>query len=218
MENTCACVLSPWPWPQEGLFLALALKFFVSLALASSLVSSTSPLDDIPLVVVKKSPDNIFVAPSHIFNLSLNTGIFSNLFKKAKIIPIPKVRNPNTLNQYRPISLLPIFSKILEKIVHKRFYSFLTLNSLLSPTKFEFRKLYSTSHAATNLANTVTSFLDKKQMVLVIFSDLRKAFDTVDHNIFLSKLQKFGVSGKAYKWFSSYLTDRSQTVCYHFIS
>ena len=78
------------------------------------------------------------------------------------MIPIPKERNPKTLNQYRRISLLPIFSKILEKIVHKIFYSFLTSNSLLSPSQLGFRKLYSTSHAAPYLANTMTSSLDKK--------------------------------------------------------
>ena len=204
--------------PKSSLFLSAASPWEIKKILNEIPSKYSSGWDDIPSVVVKKPPDNVLVALSHIFNLSLNTGIFPNLFKKAKIIPIPKVRNPKTLNQYRPISLLPIFSKILEKIVHKRFYSFLTLNSLLSPTQFGFRKLYSTSHAATYLANAITNSLDKKQMNLGIFLDLRKAFDIVDHSILQSKLQKYGVRGNAYKWFSSYLADRSQTVCYHFIS
>ena len=203
--------------PKSSLFLSATSPWEIKKILNAIPSKYSSGWDDIPSVVVKKSPDNVLVALTHIFNLSLNTGIFPNLFKKAKIIPIPKVRSPKALNQYPPISLLPIFSKILEKIVHQRFYS-LTLNSLLSPTQFGFRKLYSTSHAATYLAKTITSSLDKKQMVLGIFLYLREAFDTVDHSILLSKLQKYGVRGNAYKWFSSYLADRSQTVCYHFIS
>ena len=127
--------------PKSSLFLSATSPWEIKKILNEIPSKYNSGWDDIPSVVVKKSPDNILVALSHIFNLSLNTGIFPNLFKKAKIIPIPKVRNPKTLNQYRPISLLPIFSKILEKIVHKRFYSFLSLNSLLSPTQFGFRKL-----------------------------------------------------------------------------
>ena len=154
---------------KSSLFLSATSPWEIKKVLNEIPSKYSSGWDDIPSVVIKKSPDNVLVALSHIFNLSLNTGIFSNLFKKAKIIPIPKVRSPKALNQYRPISLLPIFSKILEKIVHKRFYSFLTLNSLLSPTQFGFRKLYSTSHAATYLVNTITSSLDKKQTVLGIF-------------------------------------------------
>ena len=170
----------------EGLSLVLTLAFFVSLALASSYVPSTLPLimkllitnslltnsmniaqlliyhenrwEDIASVVVKKSPDYILVALSYIFNQSLNTGIFPNLFKRAKIISISKVRNLKTLKQYRPISLLSIFSKILETIVNKTFYSFLTSNNLLSPSQLGFRKLFFTSHAAAYLVKYYFKF------------------------------------------------------------
>ena len=110
--------------PKSSLFLSAASPWEIKKILNEIPSKFSSGWDDIPSVVVKKSPDNTLFALSHIFNLSLNTGIFPNLFKKAKIIPIPKVRSPKALNQYRPISLLPIFSKILEKIDTKDFIHF----------------------------------------------------------------------------------------------
>ena len=136
LEHSC-------PWPREvlsseRLSLALASDFFVSLASASSLVSSTPPLiittmkpksscgiDDIPSKVIKFTPNNILTALSHIFNLSLSQGKFIEHLKTAKIIPIYKKGDSKNITNYQPISLLSCFSKLLEKIVQVRLTNFL---------------------------------------------------------------------------------------------
>ena len=120
------------------------------------LLKYSSEWDDIQSVV-ENLANNILVALSHIFNQSLNIGIFIILSKRAKIILIPKVRNPNTCQSVPTNKFVTNFFLILEKIVHKRFYPFLTSNNLLSPTQFGFRNLSFTSHAATYLASIITS-------------------------------------------------------------
>jgi hypothetical protein len=116
------------------------------------------------------------------------------------------------MNNYRPISLLSIFSKILEKIVCNRLTDHLETHSLLSTQQFGFRKNHSTSHPMNLMLNSLTSALNSKKHSIVIFCDLKKAFDTCNHSILLSKLTKLGVRGTELLWFKSYLTNRQQFV------
>ncbi|MBY0379860.1 MAG: reverse transcriptase family protein, partial [Burkholderiales bacterium] len=116
------------------------------------------------------------------------------------------------MNNYRPISLLSIFSKILEKIVCNKLTDFLETNSLLSSHQFGFRKSHSTTHPMTLLLNKLSSALNSKKHSIVIFCDLKKAFDTCNHSILLSKLYSIGVRGADLKWFESYLSNRQQFV------
>ena len=169
-------------------------------------------LDGIPSVVLKQFPEKILVALSHIFNLSLSLGIFPCRFKTAKVIPVFKKGSPNDVNNYRPISLLPVMSKILEKVMYKRVLSFLNQHQFFYDGQFGFRKKHGTNHALTLLVENITEGFENKQSVLGIFLDLSKAFDTIDHNILINKLQHYGIRGLAGDWFRSYLNTRYQHV------
>jgi hypothetical protein len=161
---------------------------------------------------VKNFIHELSVPLHHIISLSLVNGIVPDQLKIAKVIPIHKGGDRSLPDNYRPISLLPNFSKILEKIVSVRLTNFLNENNLISPCQFGFRKGHSTVHSLTHFINNITKALNDKKHSIVIFCDLRKAFDTVDHRILLTKLSNLGVSGAALHWFSSYLTNRKQFV------
>jgi hypothetical protein len=153
------------------------------------------------------------IAPlKHIFTQSLASGIVPDKLKIAKIIPIFKSGDPTDVNNYRPISLLSSFSKILEKIVQTRLIKHLETLNLISDQQFGFRSHHSTSHPMLLLLNKVSTALNNKQHALVIFCDLKKAFDTCNHVILLKKLNKIGICGLELEWFKNYLINRQQFV------
>ena len=121
----------------------------------------------------------------HIFNCSLKMGIVPDLLKIAKVIPIYKGGDSSEMNNYRPISLLSNFAKILEKIVHNKLTSFIESKNVMSSSQFGFRKKHSTLHPLTHFLNNISSTLNTKQHSIVRFCDLQKAFDTCDSNILL---------------------------------
>jgi hypothetical protein len=172
----------------------------------------TSDVTGLSTNLLKKVFTPILTPLSHIFTLSLTTGHVPSPLKIAKIVPIFKSGDCLDMNNYRPISLLSIFSKILEKIVCNRLTDHLETHSLLSTQQFGFRKNHSTSHPMNLMLNSLTSALNSKKHSIVIFCDLKKAFDTCNHSILLSKLSKLGVRGTELLWFKSYLTNRQQFV------
>ena len=116
------------------------------------------------------------------------------------------------MNNYRPISLLSIFDKIIEKLMHKRLYEFFDDNNILYDKQFGFRKNNSTIFSLIEITEKIKESIDKGKFGCGIFIDLRKAFDTVNHDILLRKLEHYGVRGNAINWFDSYLRERVQYV------
>ena len=133
--------------------------------------------------------------------------------KIAKVIPIFKKGDKLDRGNYRPISLLTSFSKILEKLVYSRLIKFLSCCKILSDNQFGFRKKHSTNHAMIILIDQIIHAIDNHSHTIGLFLDFSKAFDTIDHEILLYKLSHYGIRGRALEWFRSYLTDRSQFTC-----
>ena len=171
---------------------------------------SSAGFDNINPKILKTSIYSIVNPIVNIMNSSISTGIVPDSLKLAKVIPIHKKGEKNCLNNYRPISILPTFSKILEKIIHKRLYKFLTNHNIITQSQYGFRPKLSTEHAVLDLQNSIINNLDKNNTSIAVFLDLSKAFDTINHTILLNKLKYYGIRGLALKWFESYLSNRKQ--------
>ena len=167
---------------------------------------------DIPVHVVKFTVKTIAPYLTTIFNKCMSEGYFPNELKTGKISPIHKKENEEILDNYRPVSTLPIFGKIFEKLIYTRLYGFLADENIIYENQYGFRKGHSTSHALNYSVNYTETHVKNKKHVLGIFIDLSKAFDTLDHSILLNKLSNYGINGNALKLITSYLTDRQQYV------
>ena len=140
----------------------------------------------------------------------MHAGIFPDSLKIGKITPIFKKGDSELIENYRPISTLPVFGKIFEKVIYCRLYSFLTSQNTLYENQFGFRKSHSTSHAINYSVSHIKRELEKKNYVLGIFIDLSKAFDTIDHKQMIYKLNHYGIRGTTNDLLKSYLTNRFQ--------
>ena len=152
-----------------------------------------------------------------LINASLLTGQFSDCFKQAIVVPLLKKHNLDSseLKNYRPVSNLRFVSKLLEKVVQLQLQSHLTSNGLMPPTQSAYRASYSTETALLKIFNDMLMAADKGETTALCMLDLSAAFDTVDHEVLLAKLQRmFGVSGAALNLLKSYLMNRSYRVIY----
>ena len=172
---------------------------------------STGP-NGIPVFLLKTFNDFFSKILSKLINLSFEKGVFPDLLKMAKVIPLHKKGSKFDHLNYRPISLLSVFSKIYEKLIYSRLYSYLTKYNLIYQKQFGFRSSYSTNHAIISITEHIRRLLDDGELVCGIFVDLEKAFDTVLHDIFCEKLKAYGLRGKINDLLKSYLKDRKQFV------
>ena len=144
--------------------------------------------------------------------MSVIQGDFPDTLKIAKVIPIYKGDDEQMVQNYRSISILPFFSKIYEKIIYNHIINFLTINDILYDKQFGFRKGHATNHAIITLVDKVARALDTGKIVVGVYLDLRKAFDTVPHTILLDKLHRMGIRGNLLCLIKNYLEDRAQFV------
>ena len=174
--------------------------------------NKASGSDGIDAIYLKLGSKAIAPSLSGIFNRSLTTGIFPSEWKIARVTPVFKSGSRSDPANYRPVSLLPIVSKLLEKRVFEALNHHFESNSILPDCQFGFRKARSTVDAVSVLENDLLTAKDRRLHSGAVFLDVRKAFDTVDHHLLLSKLAKEGVGGVVLRWFHSYLSGRRQFV------
>ena len=170
---------------------------------------STS-FDNISVKLLKQIILQIANPLSKIFNKSLSHGIFPDLLKIARIIPIFKNGDSTDPKNYRPISLLPSFSKILEQIIYIRLTSFFNKHDILNSSQYGFRTNHSTNSAIAEVLDCVTLALNKKLLSLALFIDVSKAFDSLDHQLLFAKLNIYSVRGTALDLMKSYFSNRFQ--------
>ena len=144
----------------------------------------------------------------YLFEKSIEKGVFPDALKIARVTPLFKGGDPSNISNYRPISVLPCFSKILERIMYNRLYKYLTTEKLLYSKQFGFQTGLSTEHAIVKLVDQIYESFEKDHYTLGVFIDLLKAFDTVAHTILIKKLEMYGIKDINLAWFRSYLTNR----------
>lgn len=170
-------------------------------------------IDGIKMEPVAFVFDMLLPSLTHIYNLVLGTGVFPKRMKNAKVVVIHKNGDKNIMNNYRPISVLPIFSKPLEKIIFVRLSKFFDSHSIINASQYGFRPGLSTETALLNQKEFILGNIEEKKLTLGIFVDFTKAFDRINHDTLLLKLSYYGIRGIAYDLIKSYLTDRHQCVC-----
>ena len=152
------------------------------------------------------SIDNYIMPLTHIINKSLKEGVFPSELNLAKVVQIFKAGATNKITNYRPISVLSFFSKVFEIIIYHKLIEFMDHNDILYCYQSGFRQRHSTQQAIITLVSKITSCLDCGDLMIGIFLDLKKAFDTVDHKILIKKLYAYGLRGVALKLVESYLS------------
>lgn len=178
-----------------------------------SLHNSSAPgHDNIHSKTLKQITGHILTPLLHIINKSLNTGIFPSHCKQAIIVPVFKKGSRSLLSNYRPISMLPTISKLIEKSVKLKLDIFLELNNIISSRQFGFRRHWGTEDATLDLTSYIYDELNKNNKVLACFLDISKAYDSIKHDILVRRLYEVGLRGKVLDWFKSYLSERTQQV------
>ena len=167
-------------------------------------------LDNISSFLMKKGMPVLANDLSQMRNLCLSLGKFPEIWKMARVTPIYKDGSRNEISNCRPISVLPVVSRLFEKLVYHQLYTYLNSDNLIHSGQSEFRSFQSDLTCLLNCTNDWYLNMDKGKYTSVSFIDLEKAFDTVDHQILLNKLKVYGLSGKEITWFESYLGNRKQ--------
>ena len=174
-----------------------------------SLKSNKSPgYDDISYNVIKKCFGSLCEPLKYLINLSIEKGAFPDNLKIAQVTPICRGEDSSDVSNYRPIAVLPCFSKILERITYNRLYKYLTESNILYSKQFGFKKSHSTDHAVVQLVGQIIESSENSKYTIGAFIDLWKAFGTVDHSILLKKLKLYGITDRNHGWQKCYLSKR----------
>lgn len=178
--------------------------------LSSLSTAKATGLDGISSKILKIAAPVITSTLTFLFNKSIETSVFPDDWKGARVSPIFKAGDRDNIDNYRPISVLSAVTKIFEKVVFDQLYSYVSRNKLLYKYQSGFRSVYSTVTALLDATNEWYTNMDNGLYNGVVFLDLKKAFDTIDHKILLEKLNLYGIQGKPLDWFQSYISNRFQ--------
>ena len=173
-------------------------------------ISKSSAIDTLSSKIIKDAFSVLVLQLVYLFNLSFIKNIFPTKWKIATVVPLYKGGSRLDVSNYRPISLLPLPGKILEKIVHKKISHYLEINDLLCNEQCGFRKERSTVHNIVSLTDSLLNAINNSDTSMAVFIDLKKAFDTINHSILLKKLEFMGIKGNLLLWITNYLHERSQ--------
>jgi hypothetical protein len=149
---------------------------------------------------------------AHIYNVSLNSGVFPDKWKTATVTPLYKKGDRYDMQNYRSILIISVFAKLLERLTYKRIISFLYENKIFTEAQNGFRKGKCIETAVQSFIERIQKALDKRVHTIGIFIDLTRAYDVLNHKLFLEKLSSYGIRGTTTSWFRSYLTNRRQFI------
>ena len=180
------------------------------LSYVESLSRGKAVFDNIPLFILKEATPCIIEPLTHIVNLSLKTGVVPTICKKARVTPLHKAGDKADPNNYRPISILPFIGKVIEYFVSQQLTDYMEENRLFTRHQFGFRKNHSTTYLMLDLFDEIYKSKSKLFKPGIIFLDIKKAFDTVNHEILIKKLMYYGIGGTVLTWFKNFLSDRYQ--------
>ena len=166
---------------------------------------------DVPIRILKKCAQIIIPNLTMFYNKFIDIGIFPDILKVGQVTPIFKKGNTQLLQNYRPVSTLPCFGKIFEKIIYSRLYNYCVSKNILYENQYGFRSHHSTSHAVNYSIDKIICNIENKNHVLGIFIDLSKAFDTISHDKLLYKLENYGIRGTPLAILQSYMANRQQS-------
>ena len=185
------------------------------LKIVKSLKSSKSAgLDEIPPRLIKDAAEELVAPLTMLINSSLQSGSFPTCEKQAKVVPVYKSNQKSKLDNYRPISVTTVFSRIIEKVVYNQLSDYLESNNLICPNQFGFRPNRSRNHAVTRLVDDIRINMDNGLLTGVVFMDFQKAFDTIKHACLIKKIPCYGIESIELEWLKDYLFNRSQTVIF----
>ena len=172
--------------------------------------SKATGLDGLGPKILGQCCDIIAPSLTYLINLSIRKGVFPNILKRARVSPVFKGGDVYSPDNYRPISVLPTLSKIIERHIVDQLNGYLSKHDLLYKSQSGFRPMHSCQTALTKLVDTWLKNMDNGELNGVLFLDLKKAFDLVNHDLLLTKLKIYRFSNITIEWFSSYLYDRAQ--------
>ena len=209
--------------PQTNGFICLAVRTGVSCFFLPTIISEVrkvirnlknkgSKLLDVHPSIFKENIDIFSAHCVELYNLAIELAGFPDDLKIARVNPVHKSGPVEKVDNYRPISALPLFSKVFERLTLYRMNSFITRHNILTPSQFGFRRGCNTTHAIIRLLTHVVQAYHRRQYCACFFLDLRKAFDTINHEILLQKLEHYGFRGHCYRFLKSYFQNRKQYV------
>ena len=181
-------------------------------SILGKLKSTKSNLNVLPVCLIRQVKDSLSIPLARIINSSFENGIFPEIYKTATITPIHKDGPKNDVQNYRPISILPNFGKVIEKCMASRLFNYLSKKNIISPEQFGFQPRKNTTDAISKLVEKIYTSFNRKEFAVGIFLDFKSAFDSVSHSILISKLNRYGIRGMASSWFANYLINRKQRV------